>query len=413
MSTMTKKNTTKKSSASRKLIPAIGMLTVSAMMLSSATYAWFTMSREVEVTGIKMTATVPENLEISLGEGMITAAGLQTTNTNTNATKVNEPANTGLKGADEKDWTNSVAVGDYYDFGYLLPASSINGTDIWYTLNANDAGRSVDVNASFAQADDAGGGMTSYNVLATKGSHEANYADYETKGYYIDIPVWFRTSAQSDINLGVIATISTGRNDGAGAVDTGDLYKATRVAILDADGAANSASDSANEILYGSNIYAATAITGSVDPADDRAGIAAGYYNRYTAAQNTANSSAEIAAPQAVKAAVQLNGQLASGTTAATPITNAGSVYGTAAFVTQATQSAGAWTGDTVVTVPAPVANSNRLYGVSVEKTIRVWLEGEDVNCWNPNAGQSFTIDLKFVTKGALDAPTATEAVRP
>ena len=31
-------------------------------------YAWFTMSREVEVTGIKMTASVPEDLQISLGK---------------------------------------------------------------------------------------------------------------------------------------------------------------------------------------------------------------------------------------------------------------------------------------------------------------------------------------------------------
>ena len=30
-------------------------------------YAWFTMSREVEVNNIKMTATVPEDIQISLG----------------------------------------------------------------------------------------------------------------------------------------------------------------------------------------------------------------------------------------------------------------------------------------------------------------------------------------------------------
>ena len=64
---MTKQNNEKKSNARRKLIPAIGMLTVSAMMLSSTTYAWFTMSREVEVTGIQLAATVPEDIQISLG----------------------------------------------------------------------------------------------------------------------------------------------------------------------------------------------------------------------------------------------------------------------------------------------------------------------------------------------------------
>ena len=54
-----KKNTNnsnnKNVSARRKLIPAVAMLATSAAMLSTSTYAWFTMSKEVEVTGINMT----------------------------------------------------------------------------------------------------------------------------------------------------------------------------------------------------------------------------------------------------------------------------------------------------------------------------------------------------------------------
>ena len=57
---MTKNNN--KSSAKKKLLPAAAMLTTSAVMLSTSTYAWFTMSREVEVTGISMTATTPEDI---------------------------------------------------------------------------------------------------------------------------------------------------------------------------------------------------------------------------------------------------------------------------------------------------------------------------------------------------------------
>ena len=389
-----KNTTTKKASAKKKLLPAAGSLAISAVMLSTSTYAWFTMSREVEVTGIKMTASVPQNLEISLGEGMISSTALATTNTNTNATKVNAPANTGLKAANERDWTNSVAVSDYYDFGYLLPASSINGTDVWYTLNANDAGRSVDVDAEFAQADDATPEMTSFDIITSK-THTANYAEGVTKGYYIDIPVWFRTSSTENIELGVVAKISTGRNDtngnASGAVTgDGDLYKAARVAILDANGAENSETDGANKVIADSTVYA------------NAAALQAGYYNRYNAAQCGGTA---VDAPQAVKAAGKLDGTLTTGTTAGTSITNAGDLYGTVSFLTQATKTGSEWDGDTVVTVPA--ASGSRLYGTSVEKTIRVWLEGEDVNCWNPNAKQSFTIDLRFVTLGELDAPTA------
>jgi len=60
---MTKKNNA--NSARRKLIPAVGMLVASAMMLSSATYAWFSMSKDVSVTGMKIQATAEDGLVIS------------------------------------------------------------------------------------------------------------------------------------------------------------------------------------------------------------------------------------------------------------------------------------------------------------------------------------------------------------
>jgi len=51
---MTKKNNA--NSARRKLIPAVGMLVASAMMLSSSTYAWFSMNDTVTATGMTVQA---------------------------------------------------------------------------------------------------------------------------------------------------------------------------------------------------------------------------------------------------------------------------------------------------------------------------------------------------------------------
>ena len=51
-----------KHSARKKLIPAVAMLTTSAIMLSTATYAWFTMNKEVEVTGINLTGITYEKV---------------------------------------------------------------------------------------------------------------------------------------------------------------------------------------------------------------------------------------------------------------------------------------------------------------------------------------------------------------
>ena len=64
---MMKNNDKRKGNNAKKILPAAGMLALSASMLATSTYAWFTMSREVEVNNIQMTATVPEDIQISLG----------------------------------------------------------------------------------------------------------------------------------------------------------------------------------------------------------------------------------------------------------------------------------------------------------------------------------------------------------
>ena len=49
----------------RKLIPAIAMLLVSAVMMSTASFAWFTMNSTVDATGMQVTAVAPASLWIS------------------------------------------------------------------------------------------------------------------------------------------------------------------------------------------------------------------------------------------------------------------------------------------------------------------------------------------------------------
>lgn len=53
---------------SRKLIPALVMLLVSAVMMSTASYAWFSMNQSVEATGMSVTAMTPASLEIKAAE---------------------------------------------------------------------------------------------------------------------------------------------------------------------------------------------------------------------------------------------------------------------------------------------------------------------------------------------------------
>ncbi|WP_028515926.1 hypothetical protein [Ruminococcus flavefaciens] len=62
---MMKTNAKRKNSAVKKLIPAAGMLALSASMLATSTYAWFTMSREVSVVGMTMKTQIGANLLIA------------------------------------------------------------------------------------------------------------------------------------------------------------------------------------------------------------------------------------------------------------------------------------------------------------------------------------------------------------
>lgn len=55
----------KKNSATKKLIPAAAMLCISAAMLATSTYAWFTMNTEVSVTGLTTKAKAEDGLVIA------------------------------------------------------------------------------------------------------------------------------------------------------------------------------------------------------------------------------------------------------------------------------------------------------------------------------------------------------------
>lgn len=59
----------KKNSAKRRLLSAAGMLAISAAMLSSATFAWFTMNKSVTVTGLQTKAKAEQGIVIAAFTG--------------------------------------------------------------------------------------------------------------------------------------------------------------------------------------------------------------------------------------------------------------------------------------------------------------------------------------------------------
>lgn len=383
---MTNKKTNN-GSARKKLIPAAGMLAISAMMLASSTYAWFTMSKEVEVTGIKMTASVPENIQVSLGAGTNSSSGLtgatfaEVAGTSRTLT-VSNPSGE----ANSTDWSNTVDVAAHYTFGRLTPATSINGAHIYFTpdaqamgvklpedLSASEKVASGKYAATFTQAD----ASNSVNQAWAEPNDELNTSmgdTFTTKdktggGYYIDIPVWFRTSIKEDnsglttdkkINLAVKATITPGRNATTGEAletTTPDIYKAARCAFIDSTG-------------------------GTVGAIMD---MTTKYYHNSTQAQSTAG--------YAPAEAYTINGTGTTGEGIATKNT-----WAAVDPVTQATgtDASGLATGGEYI-IQIPINETTNNYSAGEKYTLRIWLEGEDINCWDETAAQDFQIDLRLI----------------
>jgi len=87
--------------AMRKMIPAVIMLLISAMLVGTSTYAWFSMNKTVTVTGMAVKARGNDNVTISIDDS-------------TYDFSINETRT-----------------------GNLKPASSVNGVSFFYTSTSN------------------------------------------------------------------------------------------------------------------------------------------------------------------------------------------------------------------------------------------------------------------------------------
>lgn len=232
-------------------------------------------------------------------------------------------------------WTHTAATGSVYqDFGKLIPVSSVDGFNMFYTEKATENGKKVsDVPNPFTKAETAVGWEFKEGGKSAETGAVVNAAENDGSGYYLDIPVWFRTTSTDAVTLGLEVEIKNSSDDDTKSV----LYKAARVAILP-------------ETKSAQKVFSETG---------------AKYYKDGKA---VATAGATLAAS-----------------------------YGDVSAATEATVTGGKVTNPDAATQVATVtASTGTGYGGAVKYYIRVWLEGEDEACWNANAGQSFTVDLKF-----------------
>ena len=190
----------------RKIIPALAMLLVSAVMMSTASFAWFSMNTTATIEGMQVKATSSGGLAIAVS----------------NTKNVAPPDGSVYKtSVDVTDgWTNNASQ--------IQPVSNTAGSDSWYY------GRAASVDSFAIPTTGEGSTYTSIGTIAPDGSG-AN----EGNGYFLHTQVFVKSLSEAHVladgtnpkNTGSLyvskITVAGGNTTGAGK----DLEKALRVAV--------------------------------------------------------------------------------------------------------------------------------------------------------------------------------------
>jgi hypothetical protein len=216
------KTNKKKSSTARKLLPAVAMLAVSAVSLSSATYAWFTMNKEVTVQNMTIQAKAEGGLLISetqgYGESDVWDDSANTTAELTAAKVALYPTST----ANSATWYHATSKTANDAASASSGAASANKSDGYTTLS---------LASNELQAAGAG----------TNGKKEVFYADSGTSGYdaddakyYLKYTYYLKTSTEGTTSLGLDSgdqNLNISVVNVTGNTNSTDLNKSLRVGI--------------------------------------------------------------------------------------------------------------------------------------------------------------------------------------
>jgi len=336
----------KNKSPMRKLLPAFGSLMISAAMLSTSTYAWFTMNKEVQVVGMEVKAHAEEGLLI------------------------NE-----VKEANSKTWDEQAQGKQTAELISLRPASSHNLTTFWHAnskKSSDEAGLGDDKdNTVVITAASGENSAVLYKDVTSIKDHAVIAAAGATGNTQAETHVFF-----DDASFGATTT-------GDDTYDDGEGYYVKYTYYLK-----SSKSDSP---LTVNNLQAqvkAVKTSTSTDLALDNA-LRVGVKYGSTGMKIFAPVKNTVASP---------NGTATTGPTTEYSVTNdaAGSAGTTVnPVVASATGEFTAYTkiNTSAETVPAVTSEGAPVY-------VYVWFEGEDVNCMSDNitaalAAYDITVNFK------------------
>ena len=330
----------KKSKTNKKLASAAAMLLLSAAMLGTSTYAWFTMNKEVQVVGMEVKAHAEEGLLI------------------------NE-----VKTANDKNWDEQAQGDATATLISLRPASSSNLTTFWH---AN----------SKKSSDEAGLGDDKTNTVVISGEGE-NAVLYKDVTNIAHNDIVAAADAVGGSKAETTVYYEDARFGGSTGYQDGEGYYVKYTYYLK-----SSKSDVALTVANLQAQVKAVKTDGSEDKALDnalRVGVKYG------------SSSMKIFAP--VKNAVASpNGSATTGPTTSYKVTD--DENGSAGTTVEpiVASASGEFTAYTQIntsdeTIPAVGSNGEPVY-------VYVWFEGEDANCMSDNitaalAAYDITVNFK------------------
>lgn len=231
---MMKTNNKKKGNTAKKLMPAAAMLAVSASMLATSTYAWFTMNKEVSVTGMEVKAHAEEGLlinEVKLATST-TWDSQATAGTNTVALRPASTSNlTNWWHANSKQFNEEAGIGELgqtVDDGNGNYYANVSATN---TPTISDKTIVYD-EASTTQTDYATGNSKAETHVYYKDASFGTSNQYDDgEGFYVKYIYYLKSSGANDL---VVSDLQARVKAYAKTGDTGntaDLMKSLRVGI--------------------------------------------------------------------------------------------------------------------------------------------------------------------------------------
>ncbi len=161
----------------KKLIPAFCAMLVSAAMLGTSTYAWFSVNKEVTATDMSVTARA--NTQYFVVKDSLTGNAFSSdSGANNTSVQLTNPSVGGIKNGDAETATKNVYPAAYTTEALSLASGTGTGVEAnnWYTGGVSADAQTSDENSKFSTLTSLG--ADEYTTLSTSRNYFVGYKFY-------------------------------------------------------------------------------------------------------------------------------------------------------------------------------------------------------------------------------------------